>query len=240
MILSRQSQNEFLSELPRVCFELLHPHLTTVELAAGAVMIETGVAHQHIWFPHCGVVSLVLGLNDDEAIDVGMIGREGVIGITGLNDDVARTAAIVRYPGSASAIDRDVFRQASQRSEPLRAALTRWLWQQLGAAELTAACNAAHPIEARLSRRLLMLRDMAGSDKLPLTQQHLAQMLGVRRNSVSLAAIGLRETELIRYSRGNLQIIDSAGLIQRACSCYSADAVHRSFGRRAEQSISPF
>ncbi len=221
----RQSQNEFLGKLPRACFELLHPHLATVEFNTGMVMVEAGTAFRRIWFPHCGVVSLVLGLDDDVAIDVGIVGRDGVIGITAVEADVARTAAIVRCPGTASAIDRDVFRHAWQQSEQLRAALTGWLWRQLGAAELNAACNAAHPIESRLCRRLLMLRDLAGSDLLPLTQQHLAQMLGVRRNSVSLAAIALRREGLLRYSRGSLQILDREGLLERACCCYTAREV---------------
>lgn len=236
----RQSQNGFLRELSRPCFELLQPHLTTVELAAGVVIIEAGAAHERLWFPHGGVVSLVLDLAAGEAIDVGMVGSEGVIGVTAVRADVARTSAVVRYPGTASVIDLDHFRAAWEQSDELRMALTGWLWRQLGAVELTAACNAAHSIEARLCRRLLMVRDLAGSDKLPLTQQHLSQMLGVRRNSVSLAAIALRQAGLIRYSRGIMQIIDGNGLIKRACSCYTVgEALHRHSEPPVRRTLSP-
>jgi CRP-like cAMP-binding protein len=219
----RQSQNFFLGELSEFCFELLRPHLRTVELVTGAVLIEAGGSITQIYFPHNGVVSLVLELSAGEAIDVGMVGREAVIGADALHTDVARSSARVRFPGTASVVDVATFRGIWEASAVLQASLMRLLWRQLGATELIAACNAAHSVEARLCRRLLTARRLAGSDRLPLTQENLAQMLGVRRNSVSLAAITLQQAGLVRYSRGILQIIDIDGLSRRACDCDAAD-----------------
>jgi hypothetical protein len=107
-------------------------------------------------------------------------------------------------------------------------------WVYIMQAERTAACNAAHSVEARLCRRLLMMRDLTRSDKLPLTQDILAQMLGVQRNSISLVAIELQNAGLLRYSRGHLEITDVDGLIERCCECYESWPQHNGIASGAD------
>jgi CRP-like cAMP-binding protein len=217
----RQSPNEFLAALPEPDFELLRPYLRVTELVLADILVEQGERVLLIYFPHRGIISKAVSLSGGDAVEVAMIGREGVFGgAAAIFDEVSPTTGIVRFPGAASLIDVGHFRAVAERSEALRAALMRRQWHYNVEAQRTAACNASHGIEARLCRCLLMTRDLSGSDKLPLTQEILAQMLGVQRNSISLIANALQLRGLIRYSRGQLLIIDPAGLIELSCECY--------------------
>jgi CRP-like cAMP-binding protein len=217
----RQSPNDFLAALPGAEFEQLRPHLRTNELVLGDTLVEAGGRLQLIYFPHCGIISQVVQLAGGEAIEVAMIGREGVFGGTAaLYGTLSPTAGIVRFPGAASTIDVAHFKAVADHREALRSALMERQWQNMLLAEQSAACNATHSIRARLSRRLLMARALSGSNQLPLTQDILAQMLGVQRNSISLVANALQQRGLIRYSRGHLEITDVEGLIAHACECY--------------------
>jgi CRP-like cAMP-binding protein len=217
----RQSPNDFLAALAEPDFELLRPHLRTIELVLGDILVEAGGQVARICFPHSGIISKVVSLAGGEAIDVAMIGREGVFaGLAALHGGMSPTAGIVRFPGAASTVDAAHFRAVAEQSEGFRAALMQRQWLQAVEAERTAACNACHGIEARLSRRLLMARELAHSNELPLTQEILAQMLGVQRNSISLIANTLQSRGLIRYSRGHLEITDVEGLIELSCECY--------------------
>jgi CRP-like cAMP-binding protein len=219
----RQSPNDFLAMLPGSDFELLRPHLRPIELVLGDTLVEAGGRLLMIYFPHSGIISKVVHLAGGEAIEVAMIGREGVFGgSAALYGMLSPTAGIVRFPGMASTIDVAHFRAIAEHSEGLRAAMMQRQWHHIVEAEQSAACNASHSIEARLSRRLLMARDLSGSNKLPLTQEILAQMLGVQRNSISLIANALQLLGLIRYSRGHLEIIDVEGLIAHSCECYQS------------------
>ncbi|WP_366558604.1 Crp/Fnr family transcriptional regulator [Rhodopseudomonas sp.] len=216
-----------LTSLPEADFELLRPHCRTVELVNGDILVEAGAPLLQIYFPHSAVISKIVSLAGGESIEVAMIGREGVFGGSAAHyGELSPTAGIVRFPGAASVIDVGHFRAACAQSEPLRAALMQRQWQHIVQAERTAACNAAHSVEARLCRRLLMLRDLARCDELPLTQDILAQMLGVQRNSISLVAIELQQAGLLRYSRGHLEITDVDGLIERSCECYERAQPH--------------
>jgi len=234
MISSGQTPNDVLRSLPESDFELLRPHCRIIELINGAVLVEAGAPLLQIYFPHSGVISKVIGLAEGVSIDVAMVGRDSVFGVSvALYGQLSPIAGIVRFPGTASAIDIGHFRAVCAQSEPLRAALMQRQWYHIVQAERTAACNAAHSVEARLCRRLLMMRDLAGSDKLPLTQDILAQMLGVQRNSISLVAIELQQAGLLRYSRGHLQIVDVDGLIERSCECYEQGRPHHAVASAA-------
>lgn len=224
----RRSQNDFLAQLPEKTFELLRPHMRTMQLVAGTVLVQGGGSTSHVYFPHSGIISKVIGLAGGEAIEVAMIGRDGLFGeATALFGGVSPTSAVVRFPGTATIVDIAHFRAAYDDSEALRNAAVEWLWSGATVAERIAACNAAHSIEARLCRRLLMMRDLSGSDELPVTQETLAQMLGVRRNSVSLVAISLQQAGLVKYSRGRLIIRNVEGLGRLACECYRNDVSFR-------------
>lgn len=224
MVTSRQSPNDLLAALPSADFDLLRPQLRTIELNFGQMLIEAGAPVRQVIFPHGGIVSTLARLRRGETIEVGVTGRDGVVGgSAALYDAPSPSAAMVRFPGTASAIDAGHFRTIVELSAALRDALMRDLSRRAIKAEQVAACNAAHSAEARLCRRLLQSREMAGSNSMLLSQDLMAQMLGVKRNTISLIAHALQQQGLIRYSRGRMAIIDVEGLIRRSCECHSAD-----------------
>jgi CRP-like cAMP-binding protein len=151
-----------------------------------------------------------------------MIGRDSIFGtFAALGDAAALNTAVVLVPGAASTIDLDPLRDAADRSATLRAALTRHGLAVYAQIQQTAGCNAAHTVESRLARCLLQTCDLSGSDKFVLTQEALAQMIGARRNSVSLVANTLQHANFIHYSRGHIEITNPEGLIRTACECYA-------------------
>ncbi|MGP9811399.1 Crp/Fnr family transcriptional regulator [Rhodopseudomonas sp. NSM] len=224
MVTSRQSPNDLLAALPSAEFDLLRPYLRPMVLDFGQVLIEAGAPIRQVIFPHSGIVSTLARLQRGETIEVGVIGRDSVVGgVAGWFGEPSSTAAVVRFSGAASAIEVSHFRTIAEHSPPLREALLLDQSSRAIKAEQTAACNAAHTAEARLCRRLLQSREMAGSDSMLLSQDLMAQMLGVKRNTISLIAHGLQQQGLIRYSRGRMAITDVDGLIRRSCECRSLD-----------------
>ena len=167
-----------------------------------------------------------------------MIGRDGVIGASSALDDghVAMSRAIVQLGGSALACGAGVFKQAILRSPTLLAKIVRHEQATFAQAQQSAACIASHNIESRLARWLLRARDLADSDILPFTQEYLADMLGVRRTSVSVVAHTLQQAGMIHYRRGKIQITDLDALQQTACECYAAvkDQYHALFADRSQ------
>jgi len=158
-----------------------------------------------------------------DVVEVAMMGRDSIVGVSaGLGVPVAATDAIVLLPGTASVIDVDRFRDAVEQSAALRTTLVRHGQALFVQAQQTAGCNATHAVEARLARWLLRVRDLAGSDRFTLTQELMAQMIGARRNSVSIVAHSLQQEKYIRYSRGHVEILDLDGLRGLACECYAA------------------
>ncbi|MFC0243709.1 Crp/Fnr family transcriptional regulator [Rhodopseudomonas telluris] len=224
MVTGRQSPNDLLAGLPSSDFDLLRPHLRSIEMDFGQVLIEAGEPVKQVIFPHSGIVSTMEGLRRGETIEAGVIGRDSVAGSgAAFYEAPSPSAAIVRFPGSASVIDAGHFRTLVELSSALRSAIARDLWLRAVKAEQTAACNAAHSAEQRLCRRLLQSRAMSGSDAMMLSQDLMAQMLGVKRNTISLIAHALQQKGVIRYSRGRLAIIDVEALSRRACECHLSD-----------------
>ncbi|WP_420135735.1 Crp/Fnr family transcriptional regulator [Rhodopseudomonas sp.] len=224
MVTSRQSPNDLLAALPSSDFDLLRPHLRTIEMDFGQVLVEAGEPVKYVIFPHNGIVSTMERLRRGETIEAGVIGRDSVVGSgAALYDMPSPSAAIVRFPGTASAIEAGHFRTLAELSSALRSAVSRDLWLRSVKAEQTAACNAAHSAEQRLCRRLLQSRAMSGSDAMLLSQDLMAQMLGVKRNTISLIAHALQQKSVIRYSRGRMAIIDVDALSRRACECHLSD-----------------
>jgi CRP-like cAMP-binding protein len=223
----RHSSNFLLASLPASDFGSLSPHLSTIELPQGMVLYEVGDMIAQVYFPHSGVVSLVVPLESGETIESAMIGRESVVGgSAGLNGQVSVCKAIVQIAGAASVLDTDKFRRLADESEACRVALFRHEQLILVQAQQSAACNATHTVEARLSRWLLRCRDLQGSDDLVLTQEFLAQMLGVRRTSVSVVANTLQQAGFVRYSRGHIRITNLEGLQETTCECYRTVKSH--------------
>ena len=228
MIPAPFSKNHLLAAFSATDFDFLRPYLQFVQLSADDVLAEAGFKIERAYFLHSGIVSFVVSLAEGEMIEVGVIGREGAVGASAaFTDDIAVSGAIVRLPGAASVVEADHLRAAAERSAPLRTMLARNQRALFAQAQQLAACNASHAVEFRLSRSLLQMRDLSGSDTLTITQEALSQMLGVRRNSVSVVAHALQQANLIRYSRGHIEIIDAEGLKRGACECYAAVKAHR-------------
>ena len=222
-----RSANGFLASLSADDFEAIRPNLRTVELSQERLLIEAGDAIEHVYLPHSGVVSHIVELETGDRVEVGMIGRDGVLGgLAALGEAVALTSAVVLLPGAASVIDVDQLRAAAERSKTLRTTLARHGQALVAQARQTAACNAVHAVEARLARWLLRVRDLVGSDQFTLTQELMAQMIGARRNSVSFVAHMLQQANYISYSRGHVKILDLEGLAKTACECYATLRSH--------------
>jgi CRP-like cAMP-binding protein len=187
----------------------------------GDLLFEAGDPVNWVYFPHSGVISLVVGLADGQMIEAAMVGRDGVVGgSAALDGKVALNRGIVQIEGDASIFDVAILRKTAEQSTTFRTALIRHEQALFAQAQQSAACNASHTVEARLSRWLLRSQELAGEDTLDLTQEFVAQMLGVRRTSVSLVANTLQSAGLIQYSRGRIQITDMDGLRAASCECY--------------------
>lgn len=217
-------KNLILAGLPRKDYADLLADMEAVQLASGEKLYKSGDIIEYVYFPGDGLVSLVTHMNNGTTVEVGIIGRDGMVGIPVLlGNDIAFEEAVVQIEGSAMRMRSEVFKDSlkGNHSSLLTQLLlyTRSLMKQVGR---TAACNPIHTVEERLSRWLLMCHDRIESDELPLTQEFISNMLGTRRASVGTAATGLQTEGLIRYSRGHIQILDRVGLEETACECYLA------------------
>jgi len=216
-----RTQNSLLASLSAADFKELRPHLRAEELVYETVLVEAGNPLARVYFPHRGILSLVVRLKTGATVEAAMVGRDGAFG-TGcaLTGHPALNTAIVQMAGNASTIECALLRAAAMRSESLLAALIGYEHFVHAQALQSAACNASHPVEARLSRWLLRARDLSGSDQLTFSQEFLGQMLGTHRNSVSIVANSLQKAGLISYNRGVIRILDTDGLLNRSCECY--------------------
>ena len=213
--------NRLLASLPRKSYKELLPGLAEVSLVFGDVLYEPGARIRDVYFPQKSVVSLLTVVDGRDAIEVGLVGREGMVGLPlALGVDVSPVRALVQGAGAAMQMSAAGFRKAFDASPALQRGLHRYTHGLMAQITQTAACNRFHRVEARLARWLLMTRDRVASAQFRLTQEFLSHMLGVRRVGVTEAASGLQKRKLIEYSRGNILILDHAGLEAAACSCY--------------------
>ena len=220
-MLRSHSSNLLLASLGPENMAALVPHLHVVELPHKTVLFEAGDTIKTIYFPHNGIVSIVVDLGSGERIETAMIGRDSLVGgSAAIDDDIALNRAVVPVAGVASAVDVGTFRGLVQQSHTFHAALARHRQFILAQTQQSAACNASHSLEARLSRWLLRCHDLLGNDTITLTQDFLAEMLGARRSSVTIVAGTLQQAGLIRYRRGHIQVTDLEGLRESACECY--------------------
>jgi len=211
-----------LSSLTADDFELIRPHLRTVDLVHQLTLVEVDEPLKRAYLPHKGAISLVVKLSKGEYVQIALIGRDSILGsFSAFVDAAALNSAVVLVPGVASTLDLDRLRAAADQSATLRATLMRHGLAVYAQVQQTAGCNASHTVESRLARCLLHTRDLTGSNKLKLTQESMAQMIGARRNSVSLVANTLQQANFIRYSRGHIEIIDLDGLRKTSCECYA-------------------
>ena len=214
--------NSLLARLPHKSYRALLPGLTPVTLAFGEVLYEPGGAIPEVYFPGRSVVSLVTLVDRHAALEVGLVGRDGMVGSPlALGIAVSPVRALVQGEGGAMRMSKAGFRKAFAASPPLRQALHGYIHTLMAQITQTAACNRFHVVDARLARWLLMMRDRVRSPAFHLTHEFLAHMLGVRRVGVTQAASALQRRGLITYHRGDIRIVDERGLEAAACSCYN-------------------
>lgn len=221
--------NALLTKLSVASRQRLLSDATAVDLRLGAVLVESGARTRSVLFPLSGFLSLVTAGRGLPTLEVGLIGREGVLGAhLSLGVDTAPLRVLVQDAGTAMRVTAAHFRTALVGDPELGTLVARYLYVQLRQLATAAACAGKHPVVERLARWLLMSHDRAAADEFVLTQQFAGYMLGVRRVSVTVAAAELQRRGLLRYSRGRVTVIDRAGLRAAACGCYASDlAVYR-------------
>jgi CRP-like cAMP-binding protein len=201
----------------------LKPHLRSITLQHKRIIYDTGDEVQRVYFPTTSVVSLVVDLATGELVEAAMVGRDGVVGAgSALDGKISLNRAIVQLAGEALECSANALADAAYQSRSLMSALIRNEQAVYAQAQQSVACMAAHDTQARLCRWLLRARDLAGSDILTFTQEFLAEMLGVRRTSVSPVAHTLQQAGMIKYTRGRIEIINVEGLRETACECYES------------------
>ncbi len=213
--------NRFLATLPPHDFSLLAPHLRTLALERGVMLHDVGEQIEHVYFPHTGMVSLVAVMQSGATVETATIGRAGVIGASaGLGARTTMARAVVQLPGTAAWLSASHFHAAAVQSQAIRDLIVRHNDLLLSQVQQSVACNALHALEARLCRWLLQTHDCTDGNIIPLTQEFLGQMLGVRRTSVTVAARLLQSAGMIRYRRGQITIVDRRALEDLSCECY--------------------
>lgn len=218
---AEHNANLLLAALPPQELAQVLPMLDQVKVDAGEVLSEAGQPFHHIYFPHDCLISLLGVAGGRLTLEVGLVGREGMLGATvALGHQTAQVRAVVQRPGSASRMTSSDFRAEFARNPALQRVLYRYTDTLLAQAIQIAVCSRFHVLEARLARSLLITRDRLQSDKFHLTHEFLAHALGVRRVGVTKAASALQQQGLIIYSRGNIEILDPVGLAAAACTCY--------------------
>jgi CRP-like cAMP-binding protein len=234
--------NRLLAALPAPDLALLEPELEPITLDQDAVLSRAGDEIEHVVFPHSGAIALMIDMADGHTVATAAVGREGAVGILSvLGPSPSATTAVVRAAGTASRIPASRFYGVFSRSPAIRRMVQSHIRAMLMQFQLGLACNALHPVEARMARWLLQLRDCVDHDTLPLTQQALSQMLGVRRTTVTLLMRNLRARGAIRSDRRGLIEIDRRRLSAAACECHRAMRleVEEIFSTNSDQSRAP-
>ena len=225
--LGSSTMNRCLASLPTRDFSLLAPHLRTITLERGAMLHDSGDDIEHVDFPNSGMVSLVTVMRSGATVETMTVGRNGIIGLRGgLGPARASARAIVQIPGEAARIAASQLQLAVRESGAVRDLVLGYNELMLAETQQCVACNALHYLEARLCRWLLHCQDCVDADTIPLTQELLGQMLGVRRTTLTVVARLLQTSGMIRYRRGVIHIVDRAKLEHTACECYQVVKQH--------------
>jgi CRP-like cAMP-binding protein len=222
--------NLFLDQLSDDDFKRLEPYLKIVRFKQHSVLFDADQEIKHVYFPTGAVVSLVVALGSGEMVEAAMVGADGVVGASAaLDGRISLSRGIIQLSGDMVVCSIDGLKSAALQSPKLLSLLIRHEQTLYAQAQQSAACFASHQVQARLCRWLLRARDLSGTDTLHFTQEYLAEMLGVRRTSVTDVAQTLQSAGVIKYVRGKIQILDAEALQDGACECY--ETVKRHYAR---------
>ncbi len=214
-------QNQLLKALPEADFARLQPSLERVGMPLGHVLYESGNHLQHVYFPVNCIVSLLYVMEDGHSAEIAVVGNEGIVGVAlFMGGETTPNRGIVQSAGEAYRLPGKVLKDEFLRAGPFQHLLLRYTQALLTQMAQTAACNRHHSVDQQLCRWLLLSLDRLATDELVMTQELIANMLGVRREGVTEAAGKLQNLGLIHYSRGRIRVLDRPGLEARACECY--------------------
>ncbi|MBZ0329828.1 Crp/Fnr family transcriptional regulator [Halomonas sp. ANAO-440] len=215
-------QNHLLAALPKDEYQRLEPHLKLVELTLGDSLAESGKAMRHVYFPLDCIVSLLCVMEDGDSTEIAVVGGEGIVGIAlFMGGESTPSRAIVQSAGSAYRLDGQLLKDEFDRASTFQYLLLRYTQALITQMAQTAVCNRHHSLDQQLCRWLLLSLDRLPVNELVMTQELIANMLGVRREGVTEAAGKLQRAGLISYRRGHISILDRPGLEARVCECYS-------------------
>jgi CRP-like cAMP-binding protein len=214
--------NQLLAALPDAEWERWLPHLEAVELPLGKVLYEAHTTMAHVYFPTTSIVSLLYVMEDGGSAEIAVVGNEGLVGISLFMGGASTTSrAVVQSAGLGFRLKADLMMREFNLAGPVLHLLLRYTQALITQMAQTAVCNRHHSLNQQLCRWLLLSLDRLRSDELVMTQELIANMLGVRREGVTEAAGHLQQAGLIQYQRGHITVLDRAGIEQRACECYA-------------------
>ena len=214
-------QNHLLAALPGKEYKRLIPHLETVRLPFMEILYEGGEPIEHVYFPNDGLISLLVVMADGTLREVGLIGNEGMLGTAlALGMNTTPTRALIQMPGSAMRMKAKALRDELKRGGALQDVLQRYVHALFTQISQSAACVSSHAVDERLSRWLVMTHDHAPGDEFEMKHEFMAMMLGVTRSVVTRAAGHLQKERMIRYTRGQVTVLDRPRLEATACACY--------------------
>jgi CRP-like cAMP-binding protein len=215
-------QNQLLAALPADEYARLMPNLELVEMPLGSVLYESGIQMRWVFFPTTAIVSLLYVLEDGESAEIAVVGKEGIVGVSlFMGGESTSSRAVVQSAGHAYKLKGPLLKDEFYRAGPMQRLLLRYTQSLLTQMAQTAVCNRHHTVDQQLCRWLLLSLDRLPSNELVMTQELIANMLGVRREGVTEAAGNLQKAGLIEYRRGRITVLDRPGLEARSCECYA-------------------
>ena len=231
-------QNHLLNALPAAEFARLAPHLELISMPLGKVLYESGSQLRHVYFPSTSIVSLLYVMADGASAEIAVVGYEGMVGVAlFMGGETTPSRALVQSAGHAYRLPGEILKEEFHRASTLQYLLLRYTQALLTQMAQTAVCNRHHSVDQQLCRWLLLSLDRLPSNKLSMTQELIANMLGVRREGVTDAAGKLQALGLIKYSRGHITVLNRPGLETKCCECYGV--VKKEFDRLLPRTAGP-
>jgi CRP-like cAMP-binding protein len=215
-------KNQLLAALPEAAWKRWAPHLEIIEMPLGQVLYESGTVLQHVYFPLTSIVSLLYVMENGASAEIAVVGNEGLVGVSlFMGGETTPSRAVVQSAGEGVRLEAQLMKDEFNRAGPVLHLLLRYTQALITQMAQTAVCNRHHSLDQQLCRWLLLSLDRLDGNDLTMTQELIANMLGVRREGVTSAALKLQEDSLIKYSRGRITVLDRKGLERRSCECYA-------------------